>query len=181
MKLLLFLLSVACILSDHSKAEGSTQVEKGVELLSKAPAWADMSSEAIHQNGKVLMKTFSELAKMDHETVKAVVSRFVAEYPMEKFGVGPVSKVYVFNRYYFLVRGLTDSRINGGWLRNKEDPPLLTWPLVEGADGSIELKYALFAYTGPVYRAMDEFKYFESVFAIRGSGTRKLDITPLQK
>lgn len=162
------LLCAALLLGWGSILCTAADIDESVEKLASAPAWCDMSRADLESQGPRLIEAYASIAMLDSAAVKEVVSRFLAKYPPEKHGLAPACKIYVFNRYYFNVQqGVVRTSFGGNWIKEKDDPLTPIWPLAELDNGEIAVKYSLAAYSGPLYRGMEEFEFFEKVFKKR--------------
>lgn len=143
-----------------------------VDQFQSMPDWGAFRSEK-DLNGDAarrLIAIYEHMARNynEDECRAAIVAYIAAEE--QKGNRVPLSKIYVFNRYYFNIKpGQPIDYLeysSGGWNFASGRKPGALGPL-DFIDGKFRFHEILFIYTGPHYDPLKEFDFFNEKFGRR--------------
>jgi hypothetical protein len=151
------------------------EVIEAVKIMSDCPIrtqLTDVGRQASERQkiiaclGKLARYRTSVLRAAEVEYTKDLTARG-AYSQLDDLGV-----LFLLNRYIFNVPDASprsEARFFGGWegVRVTENEVNLLWPLAVGKSGDLELSSTFDGYNGPVFRAVDEFDYFDRRFGRR--------------
>lgn len=164
-----------------SKSPDEDSIPHIITTLEKCPAWTNMEIEDTAEK-ESLLECLDELSTYETSILRKAIEQFISEERRREKDssidvvdvFNDLSKLFVLNRYIFDVPAKSsrqDSRSFGGFWGVPGDDKEVNrlWPLGTTPDGELDLVGECQGYTGPPFRALAEFDYFNERFGRRAS------------
>jgi hypothetical protein len=164
---------------EGKKMATSDQIVEVIKLIEDSPAWTDIQfgdrSEEAKKLQQRIVEQMSKVSTYEVHVIRKAIVRYIRNDKNPKFNLPRLSRVFILNRYIFNIPATRQIKhpVFGAWNLHPTNGEEINqmWPLAFDNTGSIILVGKCSGYSGPPYKAIQEFDFFYKAFGLRKPST----------